>query len=134
MTVLVPQKDTILIVTADENLWNQIVELLQNEAVTVLCCQTVATAMESLTQQPFDLVMIDEMLPDNGFASQNEGVGSIASLPPVHMLSELIRSRTEAPEIPVIVVLTDDSDDRLEAAFSHGATDYLVRPLRPALV
>src|SRR5690606_13415124 len=28
----------------------------------------------------------------------------------------------------------DDSDDRLEAAFSHGATDYLARPLRPALV
>ncbi len=134
MTVLVPQKDTILIVTDDHDLWSQLVELLHDDTVSVVCSQTIASAMESLTQQPFDLVLIDEMLPDNGFASHNEGVGSIAALPPVHMLSEVIRSRTEAPEIPVIVVLTDDSDERLEAAFSHGATDYLVRPLRPTIV
>ena len=50
------------------------------------------------------------------------------------MLSEVIRSRTEAPEIPVIVVLAEETDDRLEAAFSHGATDYLTRPLRPSVV
>ncbi len=134
MTVLVPQKDTLLVVTADHDLWAQFVDLLENDLASLVCCQDVASAMEILTRQPFDLVLIDERLPDNGFASQNAGIGSIASFAPVHMLCEVIRSRTELPEIPVMVVLAEDDDDRIEAAFSHGATDYLIQPLRPPIV
>lgn len=79
------------------------------EGFTVQDAATIADALRLLTEQTFDLAVLDLGLPDN------------VGLTGLHQLQQF------APELPV-VVLTGNDDNALRAqAIVFGAQDYLVK-------
>lgn len=70
---------------------------------------TLAEALRSLAEQPFDLVVLDLILPDS------QG------------LTGLRQVRRVAPELPVVVLTNGDSEILRAQAIAAGAQDYLVK-------
>jgi two-component system cell cycle response regulator len=86
--------------------------LLEAAAVTQYVVTTVgcfAEAQEQLTQQPWDVVLLDLVLP-NG-----EGV-------------ELVRRvKGLAPQVPVVIITATDDEELAVGTIREGAQDYLVK-------
>jgi two-component system chemotaxis response regulator CheY len=75
-------------------------------------------AIERVTLDPVDLVMLDLNMPD------------------VHGLEVLrfIRGQERLRDLPVVVLTTRGDDDSRVAALREGATLYLTKPFRPASI
>lgn len=72
-----------------------------------------ATALELLEARPFDLVLLDIMMPD---------VSGIEVL-------QRIRARWSLPELPVIMATARTDMESVVEALELGANDYVVKPL-----
>jgi class 3 adenylate cyclase len=70
-------------------------------------------ALALIEAEPFDLVLLDLMMPEM------DGIETLASLRRARSLSEL----------PVIMVTSRSATDDVVAALRHGANDYLTKPL-----
>ncbi len=73
-------------------------------------------ALTLLKSQPFDLVLLDEMMP---------GLDGLATL------AEIKRLR---PELPVVMATKSEREELVEQALGHRIDDFLVKPLNPAQV
>ncbi|MBW2725066.1 MAG: DNA-binding response regulator [Deltaproteobacteria bacterium] len=76
----------------------------------ILCTNTVSGAMQMIgTQSPFDLVVLDQDLPDGmGFDVQQ-------------------RLREDSPPPPVIFVTADDTAEHAVRAMKQGARGYVIK-------
>ena len=75
-------------------------------------------ALDMLRAEPFDLVLLDIMMPEmNGFQVLNHLKGD-----------EKLR------EVPVIVISALDQDDSVVRCIAMGAEDYLPKPFNPLLL
>ena len=86
-------------------------ELLTEEdmAVSIECTSRLATALERVRQDRFDVILLDLGLPDSS------GLGTLLAM------------RQQAADVP-IVVLTGNNDERMGlAAIQDGAQDYFVK-------
>lgn len=75
-------------------------------------------ALELLEQEPFDLVLLDILMPVmNGY-----------------QVLETMKSRPAWRNIPVVVVSALDDMDSIVRCIAMGAEDYLTRPFNPVLL
>src|SRR5262249_28795104 len=86
---------------------------LQRQGYRVTTATTGAQALDFIRKQPFDLVLLDVMMPEmNGM----EVLG-------------IIRATYSLLELPVIMVTAKDQSDDVVAALQMGANDYVTKPL-----
>ncbi|MFZ5829101.1 MAG: ATP-binding protein [Planctomycetota bacterium] len=71
--------------------------------------ERLAHGIEQLTQKHFDLVLLDLSLPDS------DGLGGLK------------RIREVAPDVPIVVLTSLDSEQTAVSALEQGAQDYLVK-------
>jgi diguanylate cyclase (GGDEF)-like protein/PAS domain S-box-containing protein len=81
----------------------------QGSRFSVTIVSTLAGALVSLSAAPFDVILLDIMLPDSS------GFATIAAI------------RKEAPAIPLIVLTGFDDNDMAVAAVEAGVQDFLVK-------
>ncbi len=75
-------------------------------------------ALEMLRDQPYDLVLLDIMMPDlDGY-----------------QVLEQMKSDTELRDIPVIMISAVDDIDSVIRCVELGAADYLTKPFNPTLL
>jgi two-component system, chemotaxis family, chemotaxis protein CheY len=75
-------------------------------------------AIEQLSLEPFDLVLLDLNMPD---------IGGIEVV-------EFIRSQDRLKDLPIIIVTTRGDDASRERALEAGATTYLTKPFTPDVI
>jgi class 3 adenylate cyclase len=75
-------------------------------------------ALERLRENPFDLVLLDIMMPEmDGY-----------------QVLEEMRADTELRDIPVIMVSAVDDTESIVRCIELGASDYLTKPFNPAVL
>lgn len=103
------QKGTVLSVEDDENLQMVIAHYLEEDGYNVICAGTVKAALEKLSSQPPNVVLLDLVLPDG------EGLSLIP----------MFRSGSAAA---IIVVSGKDSTTEKIVCLEMGADDYMTKP------
>ena len=101
---------TTLIVEDDKDLAELTAIHLQMAGYQTEVAHTLAKARECLDQKEYDLVLLDEMLPD--------GLGS--------QLCQTIRDQHTCP---IIFMSCNDDSDTIITALRSGGDDYMVKPL-----
>lgn len=78
-----------------------------------------ATALQLILERSFALILLDVVMPDmDGFE-----------------VASLVKARPRSQNIPIIFLTAEGEDlTRLHQAYSLGAVDYLVKPVRPEVV
>lgn len=108
------------VLVAEDDLDNQ--ELLKRRLLTlgldVTCCSNGRQAIEWLSRQPFDLLILDIAMPE---------------MSGVEVL-QWIRSQPHLQYIPVIVTSALDEIERIEQCIELGAEDYLLKPINTHLL
>ena len=108
------------ILVADDNLNNrrmlaQLLNLLGHHATVA---ENGRQALELLRDQPFDLVLLDVLMPEM------DGVAAL----------RLIKADARLHEVPVIMVSGLDEVDSVVRCIEEGAEDYLTKPLDPIIL
>jgi adenylate cyclase len=113
-----PAPGTILI--ADDNRVNRLLLArgLEQEGHTITFAEHGGEALELLRKQPFDLLLLDVLMPE---------------LDGYEVLAEL-KDDTHLREIPVIVTSALDELDSVVRCLEMGAEDYLTKPVNPVLL
>ncbi|MBN1140103.1 MAG: response regulator [Anaerolineae bacterium] len=109
---------TILVV--DDNLLNRILlsTSLQEDGYTVEMAEDGRQALEMLGAQPFDVVLLDLLMPEmDGY-----------------QVLEQIKANSAWRTIPVIIVSSLDEMESILRCIEMGATDYLPKPFDAALL
>ncbi len=92
--------------------------LLKKDGHSVVAAGSVAAAISAAMQEPFDLILMDIMLPDgNGFDA-----------------SRAIRAHEQQagwPRSPIVALTAHAMQAYREQAFAAGMDDYLSKPFRP---
>ncbi len=102
----------ILLVEDDRNIVQSLTDLLEHEGYTVTTAGTQADALARLAAEPFDLVLLDLMLPD--------GSG--------YTVCTAIKRENDTP----VLFLTASGDEMsVVTGLDLGADDYLTKPFRP---
>jgi PAS domain S-box-containing protein len=92
--------------------------LLSNDERLLITAQSGKEALEILSREKIDLILLDVQMPDmNGFE-----------------LAQIIKSKKETAEIPIIFASAEkvDRTSRMKG-FEQGAIDYLLKPLDPEI-
>ena len=118
MNTLAPPAATILI--ADDNRVNRLMLArgLEHEGHTVVFADHGGQALDLLRQQPFDLLLLDVLMPEL------DGYEVLAKL----------KDDPHLREIPVIVTSALDELDSVVRCLEMGAEDYLTKPVNPVLL
>ena len=102
----------ILVVDDDRDIVNAIAKLLTNEGYKVIKAYNGIEAIESLTENDIQLILIDVMMP------KMDG------------LSAMMKIRT-TKNIPIIVLSAKSEDTDKILGLSMGADDYITKPYNP---
>lgn len=89
--------------------------LRPNAAVNVTQASSGLEAIEKLSMQRFDAVVLDLNMPD---------IGGIEVV-------EFVRSQDRLRELPIIIVTTRGDDESRAKVLGAGATKYLTKPFTP---
>ncbi len=108
------------ILVVDDNRMNRIKlsRSLEQQGHTVGLAEDGHQALELLNAQPFDVVLLDIIMP---------GMDG-------HQVLERIKSDPQLRDIPVIVISALDETDSAVRAIEMGAEDYLPKPFNPVLL
>ena len=103
------------ILVVDDNADNRdlIRRRLEREGYGVVEAEDGSRALELIRQQPFDLVILDVMMP---------GLSGIDVL-------QTLRRRFSGAELPVIMATAKNQSEDIVEALDHGANDYVTKPL-----
>lgn len=109
-------KPLILLIDDEENLRRTLALILIREGYQVDSAATVKEARQQLQACTYDLTFLDIKLPDaNGLS----------------LLPELA---TLYPRMPVVILTAHDKLDAAVEAVTHGARDFLLKPIDPPLL
>lgn len=103
-------KATILLVEDDQNLGFVIQDTLKRKGYTVHLCRDGKEGLHKFNEQPYDLCVLDVMLPQKDGFSLAEDIRTVNAMVPIVFLTA--KSQTE---------------DRI-AGFKAGGDDYLTKP------
>lgn len=107
-----PPPQRILLVDDDESLATMLGEILQLHGFEVAVAANGEAALERITANPPDLVVLDVMLPGiSGF--------------------EVLARLRQSSEVPVIMLTARGADAERIAGLTGGADDYLAKPFNP---
>lgn len=111
-------KKRVLVVEDEESLLKLEIILLTVKGYEVSGVSTGSEALEKLSKESFDLVLLDIMLPDiDGY--------------------EVCRRIKEHPRhsgLPVVMLTAKKSTEDKERATTCGADDYLTKPFKSAMI
>jgi class 3 adenylate cyclase len=118
VSIPAPAAGTILI--ADDNRVNRLLLArgLEQEGHAVVFAEHGGEALELLRQQPFDLLLLDVLMPEL------DGYEVLAKL----------KDDPHLRDIPVIVTSALDELDSVVRCLEMGAEDYLTKPVNPVLL
>ncbi|MCR5803972.1 MAG: response regulator transcription factor [Clostridia bacterium] len=102
--------EQILILEDDIELNRGLCTAFKNDGKSVVSVRTIKSAEEQLSILTPALVLLDINLPD--------GSG----------LDLLRRIKSQKPELPVIMLTANDTDDDIVKGFEYGADDYITKP------
>jgi len=102
----------ILIVDDEPMIRDLLAQALSMMGQSVETCSSGRKAIETFTEQPFDLVMLDVGLPDM------DGFETMAAI------------QAQSPQTPVILISGDAADQSRDKALAKGACAYVVKPIR----
>lgn len=91
---------------------------LQREGHTVVCASSGLEALEAVAKGPFDIVLLDIMMPDM------DGYETLQRL----------KSSDTTRDIPVIMISALDDIASIVRCIERGAEDYLPKPFDPVLL
>ena len=100
----------LFIVEDERALRTVLVERLKKEGYSVDACSTGTEAMDYLTAAPYDIVLLDIMLPG------------------VDGLTLLRQLRAKGMDVPVLLLTARDSIEDRARGLDAGADDYLIKP------
>lgn len=102
----------ILVVDDEQAITDLVVNLLAAEGMDALACYSGQAALDMLARTPFDLAIVDIMMPGiDGF--------------------ELCVRMRQMRDIPVIFLSAKDEEADQVVGFTLGAEDYVTKPFRP---
>ena len=108
----------LLIVDDNEDNRDVLARRLQKQGHWAVTASSGREALDALTDQPYDLVLLDVMMPDmDGY----------------EVLS-FIKSDTRTQHVPVIMISALDEMDSVVRCIELGAADYLPKPFNPTLL
>lgn len=103
----------VLVVDDDPDLANLLVLLLQGEGIDADVAHDGKTALESISEHTFDLVLMDIGLPDmDGFSAWRQ----------------MIAAQPEMKDVPLIFVTGSESIEHQVQGFELGAADFIKKP------
>jgi two-component system response regulator AtoC len=102
----------ILVIDDDEQVQFFLKERLQRQGYAVTLRDSAEAALESLRDDPFDLILLDLRLP---------GPGSLAAIDGITKIDQ---------HVPIVVMTSHRSPDKATEAMRHGAYDAIARPFR----
>ncbi len=112
------QQYSLLVVDDNEMNRDMLRRRLQRQGYRVTMAVDGRQALEIMNREPFDLVLLDIMLPVmNGY----------------EVLEEL-RANQALSQIPVIITTALDESDGKAKCLELGAEDYLTKPFNPVLL
>ena len=103
---------SILIVEDDENLRLTLADILEGEDFSVNQAANLNQAEQQISEQDFQLIILDLMLPDGDGYNFCKGL------------------REQGSATPVLMLTARSLEDDLVKGFDMGADDYLVKPYR----
>ena len=109
-----------LVLVVDDNEMNRdlLSRRLAKQGHAIVVAEDGLEALKTLRQQPFDLVLLDVMMPGmNGY-----------------QVLEHIKSDAALRHIPVIMISALDDIDSVVRCIELGAEDYLFKPFNPTLL
>jgi DNA-binding NtrC family response regulator len=109
-----PDKNSILIVDDEKNLRRSLSLILKHHGYTVVTAANIEEARGCLETASYDLVFLDVKLPDGS---------GLNLLPEMH---------NRYPDMPVLILTAHDKLGVAIEAVTHGALDYLLKPVDPA--
>lgn len=108
----------VLVVEDEKVASNAICQCLQREGYQTHQAQSGSQALEMLESEPFDLVLLDIVMPVmDGFE-----------------VLKKIRQRDRKLDLPVIMVTAQTESRKAVQAFKLGANDYICKPIDPDVV
>jgi class 3 adenylate cyclase len=112
------QDASLLIVDDDALNRDMLTRRLERLGYRVACAENGREALEKLSRESFDLLLLDVIMPVmNGFE-----------------LLEQLKTEPLLGEIPVIVLSASDQLDHAVKCIQRGARDYLTKPFNPVLL
>jgi adenylate cyclase len=113
-----PEQGLVLVVDDNEMNRDLLSRRLTRQGHVVVMAENGLQALEKVAQQPFDLVLLDVMMPEmNGYE-----------------VLEHIKSAPHLRHIPVIMISALDDIDSVVRCIELGAEDYLFKPFNPTLL
>jgi signal transduction histidine kinase len=118
-TITKPEKSlTVLVVDDIQASRSHLASLVTDIGYHCLQVSSGMAALQCIDTQQADLVLLDLLMPDiDGFE-----------------ITRQIRKRVTGKWLPVIVVSSLEGDEHFIHAMSVGAADYLVKPVKPAIL
>ncbi len=111
-------KKQILVVDDNQDIRELIVQMLDSEDYDILTARDGEGALEIMKSHPFDLMLLDVMMP---------GKSGIEVLIEMHSSKD-----SQIKNLPVVMITAKSTTDDIEIALSAGATSYIVKPFRSA--
>lgn len=109
---------SVLVVDDIEASRTYLVSLVSDIGHTCLQAGSGIEALQCIDSQPVDIVLLDLLMPDvDGFE-----------------ITRQVHTRVTGKWLPVIVLSSLEGDEHFIHAMSMGAADYLVKPVRPAIL
>lgn len=105
-----------ILVVEDEYMLNQIVtEFLKERKYEVYSARSGEQALNAFSEQPFDLILLDIMLP---------GIRG----------TDVLKKIRETSDVPIIMLTALDDEYTQLLSFSHLISDFVVKPFSPLIL
>jgi phosphoserine phosphatase RsbU/P len=109
---------TILVVDDNEMNRDLLSRRLRRDGHTVVMAEHGRAALERLSAQPFDLVLLDIMMPElTGYE-----------------VLEILKNDAALRDIPVVMITATTEEDSIVRCLTLGAEDHLPKPFNPAIL
>ena len=111
-----PTKRRILWADDEIDLLKPHIRFLEGKGYEVVSVLSGEDALARIKKEPFDLVLLDEMMP---------GMGGIATLQAIKEVDSAV---------PVVLITKSEEETLMEEAIGRRISDYLVKPVHPSQV
>ena len=111
-------KQTILVVDDEEDILELVRYNLVREGFEVVCAMTGEQAFEVIQQTPFELLILDLMLP---------GMDGLE-------LTRRLKNSSETSRIPIVMLTAKGEEADIVAGLELGADDYITKPFSPRVL
>jgi len=103
------------ILVVDDNADNRdlLSRRLEKKGYVTVCADSGRAALDLLEKEPFDLILLDIMMPE---------ISGIDVL-------KMVRSKRSMAELPIIMATAKDTSEDMVRALKLGANDYITKPI-----